>query len=205
MGRILLIDDAQLTRTLLRNILETAGYTVCGEAVDGREGFEKFKELRPELVFCDIMMNEVNGMQCLRSILQEDPAAKVVVCTSASDELHVMEAREAGAVDFLAKPIRAADVKRVTNALIGPPQVLSYRQRMEQKAAAAGVDGKPFLDFLEAFQQINGFSFDDPRVSDKFMRENGAGAIVGIRALLSPKMASAQADKLADIFRELIL
>lgn len=207
MGKILVIDDALITRRLLTNILETTGYTVCGEAVNGKEGFEKYKELRPDLVFCDIMMNEVNGMECLRMIMAEDPSAKVVVCTSISDGLHVAEAKEAGAVDYLAKPVTAAAVQSITERLIGKPESgvkISYKQLMEQRAAAEGVDGKPFLDFLEAFRQIEGIPFDDPQVDEKFLREKGTHTIVGVRALLSPKMASEQADKLADIFRGLI-
>ncbi len=207
MSNILLIDDSKLARNLLRIILENRGYTICGEASNGRKGVDKFKKLKPDLVFCDIMMNEMNGVECLRAILAEDPGAKVVICTSAGDKLHANEAAEAGAKDFLVKPINAADVIRVTERLIGSPapaQKVSYKERMTQRATEKGLDGKPLLDFFEAFQKLNGFGLDDAMVDEQYMRDNMAGWVIGVRALLAAKMPSDQAEKIVDIFKGLV-
>lgn len=105
MGRILLIDDAQFARMVLRTMLEDRGYEICGEAENGREGLEKYKELKPDLVFCDIRMNEMDGIDCLRAILAEDPKAKVVICAAISDKSRISEFMEAGAKGHIEKPI----------------------------------------------------------------------------------------------------
>ena len=118
---ILLIDDSMLARNMLRLILEEKGYTVCGEAVNGIEGLEKFKRLKPDLVFCDIMMNEMDGWECMRAILSVSPEARIVILTSVGDELHLDEAMKSGAKAFLKKPAVAGDVIRITEKLIGKP------------------------------------------------------------------------------------
>lgn len=207
MSGILLVDDSQLARSLLKLILENKGYAVCGEARNGREGLEKYKELRPDLVFCDIMMHEVDGLECMRAILEEDPEANVVICTSAGDELHIGEALEAGAKEFIVKPVKASEVARITEMLIGKPQKYehkSYRGLMEQRAVEEGVAGKPLLDFYEAFAQFCGVRFDDPKVNEGYLRENTAHVAIGIRALLSAKMSSVEADRIIDVFRGLL-
>lgn len=203
MAKILLIDDSQLARNLLRLILEEEGYTVCGEASNGREGLEKYKQLKPDLVFCDIMMNEVNGVECLQAILAEDPDAKVVMCTSVGDKLHFNETIEAGAKGFVTKPIKTAEVSYITRLLIGEPTPASqksYKDLMEEKALEKGLERKAVLDFFAAFRQLNGFELDDPRVDNEYLRENAESVTIGVRALLSAKMPTAQADHLMKIF-----
>ena len=206
MAGVLLIDDSTLARKLVRNILQNKGYTVCGEASDGRKGLEKSKKLKPDLVFCDILMNEMNGVECLQAILAYDPGARVVICTSVGDELHANEASQAGARGFIVKPINAEEVIRVTEMLIGKPAPVpkkNYRDLMEERAEAEGIGGKPLLDFFEAFRQFNGFGIDSAKVDGQYLADNAARLTIGIRALLSAKMSSAQAERLLDIFREL--
>lgn len=206
MANILLIDDSQLARNILRLILETEGHTICGEASNGRMGFEKYKQLNPDLVFCDIMMNEMNGVECLRAIRSVNPEAKVVICTSIGDELHFNEAISSGAKAFIKKPIATDEVVHTTRALIGksasdaPP---SYKKLMEERAGEKGISGKPILDFFDAFRQINDFGLDDPRVDAQYLKENTERVTIAVRALLSAKMPTAQAEHLMNIFEGL--
>lgn len=207
MAKIMLVDDSRLARNLLRAILENNGYIVCGEASNGRKGVEKYRKLKPDMVFCDLMMNEMNGLECMRAILEEDPEAKVVICTSAGDELHAKEALSSGAKGFLVKPINASEAIRLVAELVGKPEPAScksYKELMEERAASAGVDGKPLLDFFEAFRKLNGFGLDDARVNEQYLRDNIAGWTIGVRALLTAKTAAAQVDQLMDIFQNLV-
>lgn len=206
MGKILLIDDAKFARGMLRNILERAGYEICGEASNGKDGLKKFQKLKPDLVFCDIMMDEMDGMECLRAILAEDPNANVIICTSASDHLHVDEAMKTGAREFMAKPMAAKDVIRVAETYIGKPELsspTSYKALMEQRAEAGGIKGKPLLDFFEAFERFSGLNMDDPKVDKEFLKKDGESLIIGVRAMLAAKMSLAQMDQLTDIFLKL--
>lgn len=121
MGKILLIDDAQFARMVLRTILEDKGYEICGEAENGKEGIEKFKQLRPDLVFCDIRMHEMDGRDCVRAILSEDSKAKVVICTSVNYQSNINDLIRAGAKGYIEKPINATRLLHITRELIGNP------------------------------------------------------------------------------------
>ena len=104
--KILLVDDATFMRMMLRNVLEKAGHTIIGEASNGREGFEKYKELKPELVFLDITMPEVDGLACIKSIRAFDNKANVIMCSAMGQQAMVIEAIQSGAKDFIVKPFQ---------------------------------------------------------------------------------------------------
>lgn len=204
MGKILLIDDAQFARMVLRTMLEDRGYEICGEAENGREGIEKFKQLKPDLVLCDIRMNEMDGRDCLRAIMSENPNANVVICAAISDKSCVGEFLEAGAKGYIEKPICAEELYRMTEKLIGKPKGdRSCKELMEEYAKAEGIARKPLLDFFAAFQSINGFPLDDPRVDRQYLKDNGEGLLIGIRALLSAKITLEQSHQVERIFHKL--
>ena len=102
--RILVCDDAQLTRKTLRNILESNGYEVVGEAVNGKDAIFKYQELRPDFVFMDIVMPEMDGIEAVGKIVDLDPGAVVVMCSSLAQQKKVVSAIRAGAKDFIVKP-----------------------------------------------------------------------------------------------------
>lgn len=213
MLNILLVDDSIFARNLIRKILVNEGYNVCGEASNGKEGLEVFKSLKPDLVFCDLMMDEMDGLECLRAMLAENPAANVVICTSATDELHARDAIESGAKEFLPKPINAAELIRITRKLIGEPETgkkkagkkKSCKTILEERASERGLDAKQLLDFYAAFQQFTGLTFGDKKVDVKFLQENGPGIRIGVCALLAAKMPSDQAEEVMNVFESLYL
>ena len=75
--RVLVADDASFMRQMIRDIIEPEGFEVVGEAVDGVEVIEKFKELQPDLVMLDIVMPRRSGMDAVRELVELDPTAKV--------------------------------------------------------------------------------------------------------------------------------
>lgn len=117
--KILLVDDATFMRMILRNALEKAGHTIIGEASNGQEGFEKYKELKPELVFLDITMPDVDGLECIKLIRGYDNKAKVIMCSAMGQQAMVIEAIQSGALDFIVKPFQPERVyeaiKKVTS------------------------------------------------------------------------------------------
>ena len=116
---ILLADDAAFMRMMLKNILEKAGYTVVGEATNGREAIEKYKELHPDLVILDITMPEVDGIQGLKGIMDYDNSALAVMCSAMGQQSIVIEAIQSGAKDFIVKPFQADRVLECLNKLNG--------------------------------------------------------------------------------------
>ncbi len=102
--KVLICDDAEFMRTLLRDILERAGFEVVGEAVNGNDAVQKFKELNPDIVTMDIVMPLKSGIDATKEIVNFNPKAKVVMCSALGQEILVMDAIEAGAKDFIVKP-----------------------------------------------------------------------------------------------------
>jgi len=106
MTRVLIADDASFMRQMIRDIIEPEGFEVVGEASDGVEVIEKFKELHPDMVMMDIVMPKRSGIDSVKEIIAMDPTASVVMCSALGQESLVMEAIEAGAKDFIVKPFK---------------------------------------------------------------------------------------------------
>ncbi len=110
---ILIVDDAMFLRAALKNILEKNGYEVVGEASDGHEAIEKYKELSPDLVTMDITMPGKNGIDATREIIEFDPNAKIIMCSAMGRSDFITEAIKAGAKDFITKPFDEKKVVKV--------------------------------------------------------------------------------------------
>lgn len=110
MARVLVVDDAAFMRMMLKDILTKAGHEVVGEAANGVEAVEKYKELKPDVVTMDITMPEMNGIDAIKEIKKVDPNATVIVCSAMGQQAMVIEAIQAGAKDFIVKPFQAARV-----------------------------------------------------------------------------------------------
>jgi two-component system chemotaxis response regulator CheY len=117
--RVLIVDDALFMRNTLRDIFTSAGFAVAGEADDGVQAVNLFRELKPDLVTMDIVMPYKSGIDATREIVQHDPAAVVIMCSALGQESLVMEAIEAGATDFIVKPFRGEDVLAVVKKVLG--------------------------------------------------------------------------------------
>ena len=114
MPSVLIADDAAFMRMMLRNILSDAGYEVVGEAEDGADAVAKYRDLRPDLTTMDITMPGMNGLEALRAICEEDPAARVIMCSAMGQKSMVVESFSSGARDFIVKPFQA---ERVVSAV----------------------------------------------------------------------------------------
>lgn len=104
--RVLVVDDAAFMRMMLKDILSKNGYEVVGEGVNGNDGFEKYKELKPDIVTLDITMPECDGLQCLKKIKAFDAGANVVMCSAMGQQAMVIESIQSGAKDFIVKPFQ---------------------------------------------------------------------------------------------------
>ena len=119
-AKILVVDDAQFMRMMLKNILSGAGYEVVGEGENGVQAIEKYKDLKPDMVIMDMIMPEMGGIDAVREIVKLDPAAKVLMCSAMGQQALVVEAIQVGAKDFIVKPFQPAGVlEAVAKALQG--------------------------------------------------------------------------------------
>lgn len=117
---VLIIDDAEFMRAMLRDIVEDMGCQVVGEAGDGRLAAELYREQAPDLVLLDITMPEVDGTEALREILEVDPEAAVVMISALGQKAQVLKAIKAGALDFVVKPFDNERVRDTLNRLLAP-------------------------------------------------------------------------------------
>ena len=109
---VLIVDDSSFMRNLIKEAIKDYDLTVVGEAENGIEGVEKYKELKPDLVFMDHMMEEMMGLDALEQIMKYDKNAAVVMLTTVSgQEFVVADAKSRGAKAVLNKPLssRAVD------------------------------------------------------------------------------------------------
>ncbi len=104
--RVLITDDALFMRVTLKNILTQNGFEVVGEASNGVEAVELYKQLKPDVVTMDITMPEMDGIQALKQIRAFDGTANVVMCTAMGQKNMVVEAIQSGAKDFIIKPFQ---------------------------------------------------------------------------------------------------
>lgn len=116
---VLIVDDALFMRMMIKDILSKDGFEIVGEAENGIEAVKKYAELRPDLVTMDIVMPEMDGIEAVRNIMKLDPGATVLMCSAMGQQPLVVEALEAGAMDFIIKPFHPAKVvEAVRKALL---------------------------------------------------------------------------------------
>jgi two-component system chemotaxis response regulator CheY len=112
--RVLIVDDANFMRTIVKDTLTPYGFEICGEAVNGNEAVLKYRELKPDLVTMDITMKEKDGLEAAREILQEDPQARIVMVTALGQEKMLMDSLALGVKDFVVKPF---EMQRIVSAV----------------------------------------------------------------------------------------
>ena len=101
--RVLIVDDHDLFRTGLRNLLEEQGVQVSGEAASGTEAVRSVREIAPDVVVMDLNMPGMGGVEATRHIAAIAPLTRVVVLTISEEDADVMDAILAGACGYLLK------------------------------------------------------------------------------------------------------
>ncbi len=109
-AKVMIVDDNDIMRTLLRSILRAESYEVVGEARNGLAAVEMALNLKPQLVCMDVVMPEMDGLEALRAIKSANPEVKVVMITGNASNDNVQEAVRNGASGFIVKPFNAAKV-----------------------------------------------------------------------------------------------
>ncbi len=109
MDQILIIDDEEAIRNVLKIALTKKGYAVT-EADNGKKGLELFKQKRPEIVLTDVMMPEMTGLEFTRFLSEMNADTDVIVMTGYGTEDVVIEALHAGASNYIKKPIAFEDL-----------------------------------------------------------------------------------------------
>ncbi len=153
--RLLLVDDHTLIREGLRAVLDTGGeMKVAGEAGNGLEAIERFRELRPDVTLLDIGMPGMDGFAACRRIRAEHPDARILILTVHGEEQFFFEALRAGAHGYVLKRSTADDLRRAIRAVAQgrtwlPPELAGSLVEDFLSRARAG-EGDHALDALSA-------------------------------------------------------
>ncbi|OEF95893.1 response regulator [Desulfuribacillus alkaliarsenatis] len=107
---VLVVDDTTFIRKVMRDILESNGYNVVGEAINGKQALEMYQQHAPALVIMDIAMPEMDGFEAVEQIKKIDNNAKIIMCSVMGYKEAVTRCIEAGASDYIVKPIKTERV-----------------------------------------------------------------------------------------------
>jgi two-component system chemotaxis response regulator CheY len=113
--RIQLVDDNEVTRSLLRGILRGDEYEVVGEASDGEHGLEMALRLRPDVLCLDISMPKTDGLEVLRQVRAQAPEIVVLMITAHTEREMVQQAIQSGASGYIVKPFNSGKVLDTIN------------------------------------------------------------------------------------------
>jgi NarL family two-component system response regulator LiaR len=108
---ILIVDDHAIVREGLRAMLETKpGFHVVGEAADGEQAIVQARQLAPDVILMDLVMPGMGGVAAIREIKRENQEANILVLSSFSDDMQIVESLRAGARGYLLKASTPADL-----------------------------------------------------------------------------------------------
>lgn len=117
--KVLIVDDAQFTRNMLKNIInKIEQIEVIGEASNGVEAISLYKKLNPDLVTMDLVMPEKGGIEATEEILKINSKALIVVVSALGQEALVLEAAKKGAKDFIQKPFKSEQIMEVMDRIL---------------------------------------------------------------------------------------
>ena len=116
--KILICDDSILARKQLKDIISTLGTPTFIEAPDGQGAIDKYKETTPDLVFLDIVMPKIDGNIAIQEIMAYDPNATIIIASSVGTQSQLKCALQAGAKDFIQKPLDRQQVLDLVNKFL---------------------------------------------------------------------------------------
>ncbi len=118
MAKILIADDSDAIRLVLKDILELGEHTVVGEAVDGQDAVEKYSQLRPEILLLDLAMPKKDGLTVVKEIIKANSDAKIILITAADDQKIINNCLSEGAKAYISKPFEFDNVLKVISQIL---------------------------------------------------------------------------------------
>ncbi len=116
-AKVLVVDDSEFMRKVLRNILEAGGHKVI-EARSADEALDRFRKDGADIITMDIVMPDKDGIEAVKNLKEANAKAKIIMISALGHQKTVMRSLEAGAVDFIIKPFTADDVLESVNAVL---------------------------------------------------------------------------------------
>jgi two-component system chemotaxis response regulator CheY len=121
--KILIVDDSSMSRRMLRRIVESVGYEVI-EADEGAAGIERFFLEKPDLVFLDLTMKDMYGLDVLEKLRELDPLARVIIASADIQDSTREMVTTAGANAFINKPLSPEKVLQAIETVISEAKTI---------------------------------------------------------------------------------
>lgn len=115
---VLIADDALFMRMMLKDLLKVNNFEVIGEAENGKEAVEKYRELQPDLILLDILMPNMDGLTAAKMILESYPEARIVMLSAMGQSSFLEQARMLGIKNYIRKPFSPPRVIKTLNGLL---------------------------------------------------------------------------------------
>jgi two-component system chemotaxis response regulator CheY len=104
MGKqILVVDDSSIMRKMIKQTLEAESHRVVGEAKNGKDAVQMYKQLKPDAVTMDITMREMDGFAAAKEILSFDPNARIIFLSNLDEDKYSDDAKRMGAKGYVNK------------------------------------------------------------------------------------------------------
>lgn len=118
MAKIIIVDDSEITRMVIRAMLQALGHEIIGEASNGQDAYDMYFELKPDLMTMDITMPILDGVSCTEKIKKRDKNARILLLTSNEQIQKLSQAVSAGLDGYMYKPISEAELKNTVDRIL---------------------------------------------------------------------------------------
>ncbi|EAX48530.1 response regulator receiver protein [Thermosinus carboxydivorans Nor1] len=117
--RILVVDDSPFIHKAVARFFENdEKFEIVGSAYNGKEGSAMYFELKPDVVIMDIVMPIMDGLAAAQEILSKDSQARIIIQSGMQDDELVKKARQMGIKEFILKPVKEGELKKIISALV---------------------------------------------------------------------------------------
>lgn len=113
MARIMVADDSDAIRMVLKDVIEIGHHELVAEATNGVETVEKFNAIKPDLLLLDLAMPKKDGLDALKDIMAANPNAKIVMITASDNFKTMQECLKGGALSYILKPFDFDQVLKI--------------------------------------------------------------------------------------------
>lgn len=118
MARIMIADDSEAIRLVLKDILEIGNHEIVAESADGQETINKFSEVTPDALLLDLAMPKKDGLEVVKEIMTKHPNAKIILITASDNQNIISQCLRAGASAFVSKPFDFDNVLQIISNTI---------------------------------------------------------------------------------------
>lgn len=166
MYKVCFVDDECINHKLLEKLVnwEALGFVIAGTATDGIEGLQLYERVNPDLIFVDIQMPLMDGLEFVRCIREEDSKVKIVLVSAYNDFAYAQKAIRYDVQDFLLKPVS----RIVLNQLVEQMKGILDKQKKESGEVKGGVSEQINTLFLQILQELEVRNLEFLHQSDKY-------------------------------------